>query len=481
MSASSSNGNLDTIFSQFGDRVLLRLPSGEETSYSEFRKNAEAQARHLLEMGLTPGDRLLIKLENSPDLLSLYLACALAGLVACPTDPASPATRIALLQRELTPKLVVDRDTLSALRLPPGASAPALPKYDEQRDFVIIYSSGTTAEPKGIVHTVRSLTESAKAFNELTGLGDGSVIYHHFPMFYMAGIFNLFLCPVMAGATIVVGQRFSSLQMLRFWDAPKASGVNHLTVTPTMALSLCQLYRRDDSLLEHISKYQAIISTSSTLYGSIAKRFYDIFGIPLQSCYGVTEVGGSITLQGWDDALALDSNSVGRHLPIVQIRAGTNAGNATDVLIKTPFMMKGYITRGKMISPFDDDGFFRTGDVGYCAGDSLFLTGRESDTVKKGGEFVSLPQIEDLSLSSPHVSDVAAVAVPDEYWGNKIVLFYIPTPQSDIDGVERELSDLFAQRLRQIEIPDKLIPVPAMPKTSIGKTVKRSLVERYTI
>jgi acyl-CoA synthetase (AMP-forming)/AMP-acid ligase II len=109
----------------------------------------------------------------------------------------------------------------------------------------------------------------------------------------------------------------------------------------------------------------------------------------------------------------------------------------------------------------------------------LFVTGRESELVKKGGEFISLPMIENVALRCTEIADAAAAAVPDEYWGSRLVLFYSPRQGASMEHVEGRLKDLLVDGLRKIEQPDKLIAVPWMPKTSIGKIIRRELVERY--
>src|SRR5207302_11496736 len=101
--------------------------------------------------------------------------------------------------------------------------------------------------------------------------------------------------------------------------------------------------------------------------------------------------------------------------------------------------------------------------------------------VKKGGEFVSTQVVEDLALRTRLVTDVAAVGVPDEFWGAKLVLFYVPQADASESEILTALDRLFAEHLREIERPDKIIPVPWMPKTSIGKIVKRQLVDTYTL
>jgi acyl-CoA synthetase (AMP-forming)/AMP-acid ligase II len=478
MPATDAHAMLDAVFEGNASRRFLAAADGRELSYGEFYDIAGNIGRRLVARGLKPGSRLMIRLENSEHVLALYLACALAGVVACPLDPLMPAQRAAALITRFSPALLIDSGVLEEL-LAPGAPADArLPTASEDADFLVVFSSGSTGEPKGIVHSLRSMTQSAASFAALSGLNADSVVYHHFPMFYMAGIFNQFFCPLMAGGTIVIGPKFSKAQMLRFWEAPMRCGVNCLTLTPTMALSLAQLYRRDARLLEHLSRYQGVVATGGPLYRSIAERFLETFKVPLRACYGVTEVGGSITYQSWEDALV--AQSVGSAAAETEIRAGSAQAPA-EILVRTPFMAKGYLAQEGLADCCDAEGFFHTGDIGYLRDSLLYFAGRENDLIKKGGEFVSTQLVEDLGLRNTQVTDVAAVGVADEFWGARLVLFYVPQRDAAEPQILAQFDRLFADGLRPIERPDKFIPVPWMPKTSIGKIVKRDLVDKYTL
>ena len=469
---------LESTFERNASQRFLIAADGTETTYAQLLDQSRGIARNLIARGLKPGNRLMIQVENSGHLLALYLGCALSGMVACPVDPQLPPRRAATLKTRMAPALLIDDGELAKLLAAPAQPDAVLPELSDDADFLIVYSSGSTGEPKGIVHSLRSMTESALSFAALSGLNADSVVYHHFPMFYMAGIFNQFFCPLVAGGAIVIGPRFSKLQMLRFWEVPMRLGVNCLTLTPTMALSLAQLYRRDGQLLDHLSKYQAVVATGGPLYRSIAERFFDPFKVPLRGCYGVTEVGGSITFQSWEDALAFEST--GSFDPGIEVIGGSQDKPA-EVLVKTPFMAVAYLINGERTQVCDDKGYFHTGDLGYVSDGLLYFVGREHDLIKKGGEFVSTQLVEDLALRNAQVTDVAVVGAEDEYWGARLVLFYVPAANAAEPEVLAEFDRLFADGLRPIERPDKIIPVPWMPKSSIGKILKRELVEKYTL
>ncbi len=465
---------LDDLFAKYSTQTCLILSDGRKRTYRDVALRAEQQAKRLKELGVQPGQRVGLLLPHGEDHLTLYLACAMGGLVACPLDASLPEARAAKVREQLGVQFVctaANKEQWSAL--PDKSTLLGLPP--DNGDFLIILSSGTTNSPKGIVHTLRSIVESARSFSALVKHDSSTVVYHHFPMHYMAGVFNLWFCPLVSGSAVAVGERFEPNSIYTFWDLPRKLGVNHLTITPTIAHALAQLFRGDDDLLDALKRYQGIVSTSSTLYDSIAKRFNDTFGVPLTGCYGVTEVGGSITLQSWEQAISRESTGYFRSE--VSIKAG-DPSTPGPVLVKTPFMMRGYLNQK---SPFDADGFFDTGDLGYLKDGALFVTGRSNDLIKKGGEFISLASIEEAAMRQSNLSNAAAVAVPDEFWGNKTVLFYVTKPNADHDEVRRALEDDLRSSLRKIEMPDKLIAIPKMPTTSIGKALKKDLVDLYTI
>lgn len=476
--------NLVSIFSENASRILFVAENGHAITYLDAWNTALAVRHALTKQGAREGARIAMILPNSEHMPILYLACAMGGFVACPVDPSLPASRTQQIFHQIEPSIIVDPALLNTLFATPAdpQTLPA-PAFSLNGEFLIVLSSGTTGVAKGIIHSLSNILLSAASFARLSELGPNSVVYSHFPMFYMAGIFNLFFCPLLAAARIIIGPQFSPLAMLSFWDRPLATGVNHLTLTPTMANSLAHIFRDRGNALEKIQKFEAIISTSSTLNNSIAQRFLDTFSIPLRSCYGVTELGGSITLQSWEEALAMDSVGLieGGNS---QCKAGLSNNMPAEIRIKTPFMMKGYLGNGDTSSPFDAEGFFATGDIGYMERGRLYVTGRESDLIKRGGEFISIQQIECIALQCNLISDAAVVSTPEEFWGNKLTLFYVPAPGISAEHEPEilfELSALFNEQLKHLEIPEKIIPVPWLPKTPIGKTIKRALAEKYTI
>ena len=395
------------------------------------------------------------------------------GIIACPVDPNISSLKYEKFLTELKPKFIIDN--LNQIVINTNKDhINFLSQYNLDGIFLMLFSSGTTGKPKGILHKSKSLIASAKSFSNLSELNRDSVVLHHFPMYYMAGIFNMFLCPMVSGSKIVIGNQFTKEHMLNFWEIPMKYRVNILTLTPTMAIALVKVYREDKKLHKYIRSIKSAISTGSYLYNSIFEKFGEKFSLKLQTCYGITEAGGTITYKSKNN-LSL-SDSVGSYDTDTEfICNGTNEF-PSKVYVRTPYMFSGYFINGKY-EKFLSDKFFDTGDMGYIVKDQLYILGRIGDMIKKGGQFVSISAIENEFINISYIDELSIIPIEDEFWGSKILLFYVP--KIKIDGIQVKLIKHAKNLLDTIEQPDEYIEVDVLPKTSVGKIIKKNLIKLY--
>ena len=395
------------------------------------------------------------------------------GVIACPVDPKLSSLRYEKFLSELNPKFIIDNLNQKVITTNKN-HINFLSQYNLDGISLMLFSSGTTGKPKGILHKSKSLIESAKSFSNLSGLSRSSIVLHHFPMYYMAGIFNMFLCPMVSGAKIVIGNQFTKKHMLNFWEILMKYGVNTLTLTPTMAIALVKVYRDDKRIYEYIRTIKSVISTGSYLYKSIFDKFGEKFSLKLQTCYGITEAGGTITYKTKNNLNLYDS--VGSYDKNTEFKCNGTSELPSKVYVRTPYMFSGYFLNGKY-EKFLSDNFFDTGDMGYIVKDQLYILGRIGDMIKKGGQFVSISAIENEFINISYIDELTIIPIEDEFWGSKILLFYVP--KIKIDGIQVKLIKHAKNLLDTIEQPDEYIEVDVLPKTSVGKIIKKNLIKLY--
>ena len=171
--------------------------------------------------------------------------------------------------------------------------------------------------------------------------------------------------------------------------------------------------------------------------------------------------------------------SVGHHSKEIKIKISKKKSN-NQILIKSPYLMSFFINeKGEKMRPKLINGYFNTGDVGNYKSKELFIFGRRKDIVKKGAEIISIPNIENIFLKSKLVDEVSGISDIDETKGSKIYLFVKFKNHSNLNFVIENLKKEVNKSLKRVEVPDKIIPVPSLPKTYNGKVRKEILRDIY--
>ena len=402
------------------------------------------------------------------------MSCLIGGYVACPLNNQFEKDRLSKIIDFLKPSIILDKKSMVKTDFEADISNSNELKNN---DFLIIFTSGTTGNPKGILFETESFLKSAQSFASIAEYNENTIVYHCLPMFYMAGILNTFFSCIFSNSKVILAEKVTIFNIINLINNSYKLKPNSITLTPSIYQSLMLNDKNSKSIIDHFKDYQSIISTASYLYPEIQEKFYTMYKKRIQSCYGLTELGGPLTIQSWEDTF--EESNVGRNHKDVKIKI-FQSNNVNNIYIKTPFSMKGTITSEGFQKLFTDkNGFFNTGDIGDYKNGILFIKGRSKDIVKKGGEILSLNFIENIALKNLNVSECAAVGKDDKLMGERIILFIkfnqINIIQEDIIN----LNDHLKKYLRPIEMPSKIIPVPIIPKTSNNKPSKKTLLELY--
>ncbi len=301
-------------------------------------------------------------------------------------------------------------------------------------------TSGTTGEPKDIVHTLDAMTANAEAFNAVVGLDASTVMYHCLPRTHMAGFLNSILCPTLAGGRVAFGPTFSAQTAGRFWADLFASQANTVWITPTIAAMLLRMGRfAPDIVRSYGSKIRHVFCGTAPLPRRIREEFGHVSQEEFAVCYGTSE-HMLVSVQSREQAQA--EHNVGTPLPGMKVETRDNG----EIFVNgTP-----------------------TGDQGELRGGHLTITGRLKDLIIRGGFNIIPAKIEDVVRGYNLARDVAVIGQPDDFWGERIVLF--------VEGGEKATVTAWCrENLPKSHQPDVIKIVDKLPRNGMGKVLKREL------
>lgn len=475
------------------DRTAYGPPGGGRTFAALARHSAGGArllagtgARHVAYLG-----------AQGPVFMTAVFAAARAGLPFTPLNYRLADSEIAdLLGRLDDPVVLADRAYMD--RLPAGLprvleaaawfaesaeTAPAGPPDDPSDVAVMLFTSGTTSRPKGVLlrhdHLMAYVLQTA---DPLAAAEDECALVC-VPPYHVAGVASV-LSNVYAGRRVVHLPDFTPDGWL---DTVRAESVTSALVVPTM---LTRVVRALDGRPAATPTLRSLAYGGAKVSPSILERALEAFpGTGFVNAYGLTETSSTITVLGPEDhRLAVASaepavrarlGSAGRPVPGVELQirgpggAPLAAGEVGDLWVRGGQVSGEYAGQG---SALDEQGWFPTRDRAHLDADGyLFVEGRGDDTIVRGGENIAPAEIEAVLDRHPHVADVAVVGAPDEEWGQCTVAVVVPEP-----GTAPDLEELRAwcrERLRSSRTPDRIVLRDELPYTPTGKLLRRKVAE----
>lgn len=465
-----------TIFKKRSKEVfLVNTIKNELVTYEEFFKKTLGLISYFKSLNLTQGNKILINRKNSEEYLIVFLAACLGGFSILPVDPEISNERLEVIKKTIKFDLIIDQNFRFKFDTK---------KYKEMNlidlqnhDFLLISSSGTQSDIfKALLFDSNTFLKSASSFSKLTKHSKKNVLLHCLPMFYMAGILNTFFSPIFSQNKIILAERFSVFNLGNISKIVKENKVNSFHITPDIYRLMYKMIGNNEmkKIFKNVSH---LISTGSILHNEIKQIYLNKFKKKIFSCYGLTELGGPLTIE--NNNTFKTKNCVGIHDDLLKIKVNKNR-----VLINSPFKSKGYLSNAGLEKLKLVKKFYDTGDLGFYKNKKLFINGRAKDIIKKGGEIVSLSFIEDIFLSRDDILEVAAVPlnydITKEIEEN-YVIFITMNEKYEIENKIVDFTKFYRSKLRKIEYPKKILIIDKMPKTSIGKIKKRKLIELFTL
>jgi acyl-CoA synthetase (AMP-forming)/AMP-acid ligase II len=376
-------------------------------------------------------------------------------------------------------------DVLVADRQLPHGDSSTLPPVAQPGDTLPVrwrfYTSGTTADPKGAQHTDATIMASASAMAERLKMSSDDVHGFVFPFTHIGGA-GLLMAALMAGMTHVIVEAFDPAAVVDLFDREQATLAGAGTVFHQAYLAEARK-RKPEKVLQ---KVRAWIGGGAP---KPPQLHYDmkneVGGVGIVSGYGLTEAP-ILTMASVDDNDDKLANTEGQASPGVELRVVTidgkvaGAGEEGEIRAKGPQVCRGYLDASLDAEAFDDEGFFRTGDLGFVDAEGyVVITGRLKDVIIRKGENISAKEVEDLLYTHEKVADVAVIGLPDPSLGERCCA--VVALQDAANRLEfKEMVDFLKDKgLMMQKIPEQLETVDVIPRNPSGKIVKHVLRDQY--
>lgn len=475
------------------DRVAVR--AGETAmTYAELDHLSAQAAAMLREHGVEPGDRVAIMLPNVPAFAVTYYGALRAGAVVVPMNPQLKSREISYYLSDPEVKVIFAYDACheqvaegaagldtAVVTVAPGDFEQALTHWEGWTEVadragddtaVILYTSGTTGQPKGAELTHASLARNAQMCASLFGLTDEDVVIGALPLFHSFGQTCSLNAVLGAGASVVLIARFAPGAVL------SAIAEHHATVfmgVPTMYSALLHHQGREDI---DTSSLRRCVSGGSALPVEVLHGFETAFGCPLLEGYGLSETS---PVASFNRPETRKPGSIGLPIDGVQMRVVDDGGAAVpdgevgEIAIRGHNVMKGYWRRPEETAAvLDEDGWFRTGDMGRRDEDGFFaIVDRKKELIIRGGYNVYPREIEEVLYEHPAVRECAVVGVPHATLGEEVGAAVVLT-DADAATVD-ELRSYVRDRVAAYKYPRQVWIAPELPKGPTNKILKREI------
>ncbi|HUI47597.1 MAG TPA: AMP-binding protein [Acidimicrobiia bacterium] len=397
--------------------------------------------------GVGPGDAVAWQSPNRDEVGVLYRACWRLGAVAAPVHHLMGATDVRAALDAVRPKCIVDDVGALPAGEPVGETWP-----DGRRLAAVLFTSGSSGTPKGVLHTQETLAYKAVQMRGAHGLGPADCVLMPAPAAHISGLLN--------GVTLPGVVPFRTVFMAR-WDPEDAltlieqARVTFMVGPPTFFVSMMQAPGFDRG---RVASLRLISSGGAGVGRAFVAEAARAFGATVKRTYGSTEVPTVIT----------DGRTIGE----VELRAGDNG----ELLARGPEVCVGYLDPEQTSEAFTSDGWFRTGDIADIDLDgAIEIVGRIKDVIIRGGENISTAEVEQVLEAHPDVRHAVAVGEPDALMGERVVAFVEGAPGFDLAACRQ----WFAERgVARFKTPERVVVIDALPLLATGKPDRAALRAR---
>ena len=418
----------------FDKRFVVDDINNEELSYNQYFTRCIDMAKFI--NNNCEDNSIVVVLENSLELSMLYFSVMLTDKKIMVIDPQKGKTEIQNILAEIPDaKLIIDEKIelddeyiKNVLWIETGTEdnisdvkkefINRLSVRDFAAPYLVTYTSGTGGVTKGVVHSLNSLFLTAYALYEKIGAIPDSALLHLMPMTYMAGILNSIIYPFVAGASIIITERFSIKTARSFWNKVIMYNANLFWLSPAMLMMIEQLDRGTKGEEYCTSHELTFLIGTAALTDKMREKFNQRYGVKVFASYGLSETL-FISVETKRTLQKRLRDSVGEILEGVEYKL-TDAG---ELLLDVPWMFLQYTNEAT--ESYFEGGYYKSGDLAKFEDDCLFITGRSKDLIIKGGINISPILIENCILKNREITECAVIGVKDRSGEEKICCVYV--------------------------------------------------------
>jgi long-chain acyl-CoA synthetase len=486
---------------RFGEHVAL-IYEGQEFTNVQLRQTARRLASALKELGVEHGERVIIQMPNCPEVLESFGAVYAIGAVVVPINFLVGDDETAFIYRDSGAKTVISSmqfwPKIEACRkqapnikniilidkeVPPGTFSyhalvqahEELPAVEETRDddlAALIYTAGTTGQPKGVMHTHASLYANGLMQHATHKLPPWMTSIGILPLCHSFGIASLIFATLVGGGKIVL---LSSFDIDVIFSAIEKYQAQIIAAVPTIYIYML-LHPEPEKY--DLSSIRYWVCGAAPLTLETQSRFKERFGHEIIEGWGLTEAGANNScnpFEGRKKTGSIGMPTQGTLMKVVDDEGReVPDGKEGEIIISGPMLMKGYWNRPEETAEVLKDGWLYTGDIGYRDEDGyFFITDRKKDLIIKGGENITPREVEEVIFSHPKVSEAAVVGVKDEVYGEEIKACVVLKPGET--ATEAEIISHCGKKLKRFKTPKYVVFLDALPKNLVGKVLKKNL------
>ena len=492
---------IDERAKQTPEKTFMIAPEpGINLTYRQLQHDSEKLGKILIKLGLQKGDKVSFMLGNGYQTTKIFLGAMYCGFVIAPLNLKAQSSQLEYVIDHSDTKLVffsedhkdkldkalkkvkrdilliqIDKDAETIFPAAEDLTGNPFPDVNEEDDALLLYTSGTTGVPKGVILSHKNMVAGGRYTTDAHGLTKTDRALCSLPLYHINGEVVTVVAPLISAGSVVMPHKFS---ISNFWELISEYRCTWFSVVPTIISYLTNATHLEGKNL-YLNQLRFGRSASSALPPSLHKEFEEKFDVSIVETMGLTETAAPVFSNPMDPTQRKYGSAglaVGNEAKIIDKEGHEiSRGMQGEIMIRGDNVMKGYHKAPEITArTVEPDGWLHTGDLGYMDEDGyIFVTGRIKELIIKGGENIAPKEIDEVLYRHPAVLEAAAVGVPDEAYGEEIMCCVVMKP--DCTTTAAELRCHCMNYLGEFKTPKRIKFMDALPKGPSGKIQRLKL------